>query len=180
MVLIVEYANTSTVYSFGMVLYTILCLREPFEDEDEAIIPSLVAQYRRPKLPAWLLSLASPEQTDFMPAPSLSSSLTINFASVDDNPFMPRLNDSTSNLSAVQYRNLIDLYEFCTAANANKRPPIEVVVAALSRSDSIKQWWRPPTEDNQVLLEEWLFYSRSGSERLSKQDKYSFPDRTID
>jgi hypothetical protein len=49
-----------------------------------------------------------------------------------------------------------------------------VYFSALVHSDSIKQWWKPPTEDTQALVEEWLFYSRSGSERLSKQDKYSF------
>jgi hypothetical protein len=106
-------------------LYTILCLREPFEDEDESIIPSLVAQCRRPKLPAYLLSIASPE-SESTSSSSGSGGNVINFTSLNNDDVLKPYVSST-NLSATQYRNLIDLYEFCTTPNSNKRPPIEIV-----------------------------------------------------
>jgi len=47
-----HYDEKVDVYSYAMVMFEIICLELPFDDEDEACIPRLVAQGSRPDLEA--------------------------------------------------------------------------------------------------------------------------------
>lgn len=46
-----SYSYQADVWSFGMILYELMCLKKPFTEHDTALIPSLILNGQKPEMP---------------------------------------------------------------------------------------------------------------------------------